>query len=447
MKSKLKQTIFSTLAFLIILGGTLLAGSLIPPSTPAPTMYTLSDIYNLIVNNTTATEGNHILSPVSAPTATSSYSVSEIYARLANLIKKQNIKTGIEYLGVIGNYGVTDTRPDVSIIPSSLTPPAGSITATGYTLEDIWNLINSNSTTTAGNHNLTSSQGPGSTMHTLTDIYNAIKPGSFIVAENVATGTTYLGVTGTLDVPGAPTIGTATAGDTTATITFTAPVSNGGATIDYYTALSSPGGINVATTSATSVVVTGLTNGQAYTFTVYAHSSIGTSTASSASNEVIPEVIPDPCADAGAVAGTVCADGTVYVNSTLRTTPSDAGIMVWAGQYVVTNAISTSDGVANTNNLAARGSGYAAAYYCKNTERTGGHTDWYLPAKDELNTLYANRVAIGNFNTSGNWPGSYYWSSTELSNGSGAWSQVFNDGYQYDYVKIYTYSVRCVRRP
>ncbi len=440
MKSKLKQTIFSTLAFLIILGGTLLAGSLIPPATPAPTMYTLSDIYNLIVNNTTATEGNHILSPVSAPTATSSYSVSEIYARLANLIKKQNIKTGIEYLGVIGNYGVTDTRPDVSIIPSSLTPPAGSITATGYTLEDIWNLINSNSTTTAGNHNLTVSQGPGSTMHTLTDIYNAIKPGSFIVAENVATGTTYLGVTGTLDVPGAPTIGTATAGDTTATITFTAPVSNGGSTIDYYTASSSPGGINVATTSATSVVVTGLTNGQAYTFTVYAHNSVGTSTASSASNEVTP----DSCAGSPAV-GTVCSDGSVYVSSTLRAMASDFRGYAWAPASITTNATNVSDGRINIAILKALDpdlSEYPAAQVCNNSTENG-HSDWYLPAKNELNTLYVNRFAIGNFFTS--WSIQYY-ASTELNSDFANYCE-FATGNQQSISKYASRYVRCVRRP
>ena len=89
-------------------------------------------------------------------------------------------------------------------------------------------------------------------------------------------------------VPNAPTIGTATAGNGQATITFTPPANNGGATIDYYTASSSPGGINIATTSTSSVVVTGLTNGVAYTFTIYAHNSIGTSTASASSNSVTP---------------------------------------------------------------------------------------------------------------------------------------------------------------
>ncbi len=44
-------------------------------------------------------------------------------------------------------------------------------------------------------------------------------------------------------VPNAPTIGTATAGDGQATISFTAPVNNGGSPITSYTATSSPDNI------------------------------------------------------------------------------------------------------------------------------------------------------------------------------------------------------------
>ncbi|WP_233840197.1 autotransporter domain-containing protein [Dyella sp. 2HG41-7] len=90
-----------------------------------------------------------------------------------------------------------------------------------------------------------------------------------------------------ITVPGAPTIGTATAGNAQASVTFTAPSNNGGAAITGYTATSSPGGLtgSCATSPCT---VTGLTNGTAYTFTVTATNSVGTSTASAASNSVTP---------------------------------------------------------------------------------------------------------------------------------------------------------------
>lgn len=89
--------------------------------------------------------------------------------------------------------------------------------------------------------------------------------------------------------PGAPTIGTATAGDTQATVTFTAPASNGGAAIiaSGYTVTANPGGAT-ATSSSSPVTVTGLTNGLAYTFTVTATNSAGEGNPSAASNSVTP---------------------------------------------------------------------------------------------------------------------------------------------------------------
>lgn len=88
-------------------------------------------------------------------------------------------------------------------------------------------------------------------------------------------------------VPGAPTGVSAVAGNQSGTITFTPPVSNGGATIASYTATASPGGIT-ATGSASPIVITGLTNGVAYTATVHATNCVGNSVESSASNSFTP---------------------------------------------------------------------------------------------------------------------------------------------------------------
>lgn len=88
-------------------------------------------------------------------------------------------------------------------------------------------------------------------------------------------------------VPGAPSIGTATPGDGQATVTFTAPASNGGAPVTGYTVIALPGG-NTGTGSGSPITVTGLTNGVSYSFTVTANNSAGSGNASSASNAVIP---------------------------------------------------------------------------------------------------------------------------------------------------------------
>ena len=90
-------------------------------------------------------------------------------------------------------------------------------------------------------------------------------------------------------VPGAPTIGTATAGDQQASVTFTAPTDTGSAPITGYEVTVQPGGTKVSGT-ASPITVPGLTNGQAYTFTVAAKNSAGTGAASAPSNAVTPKM-------------------------------------------------------------------------------------------------------------------------------------------------------------
>ncbi len=97
----------------------------------------------------------------------------------------------------------------------------------------------------------------------------------------------------TATVPGAPAIGTATAGNAQATVSFSAPSSNGGSVITSYTVTSSPGGIT-ASGASSPLTVTGLTNGTAYTFTVKATNSVGTGASSAASNAVTPVAPPPP---------------------------------------------------------------------------------------------------------------------------------------------------------
>jgi hypothetical protein len=164
-------------------------------------------------------------------------------------------------------------------------PPATSTTVTGLTNGTIYTF-----TVTAANANGT---GPASAPS------NAVTP----------SGPT---------VPGAPTGVTATAGNGSASVSWTAPGSNGGSAITSYTVTPYVGGVPQQSTTvpgsppATSVMVTGLTNGTIYTFTVSATNAIGTGVASAPSNAVTP-----------AAAGPITVDKTVFTDgSGTLTSPS-----------------------------------------------------------------------------------------------------------------------------
>ena len=93
-----------------------------------------------------------------------------------------------------------------------------------------------------------------------------------------------------LEIPGVPTISSVTAGNAQATVNLLAPTVQGGTGIIAYTVTSVPaGGVDAqAGTSALVHTVTGLTNGVAYTFSVTASNSLGTSAASVSSGAVTP---------------------------------------------------------------------------------------------------------------------------------------------------------------
>src|SRR5258708_39706300 len=88
--------------------------------------------------------------------------------------------------------------------------------------------------------------------------------------------------------PGAPNNVSATGGNTQATVSWTAPASNGGSAITGYTVTPYIGSTAQTATTFNSTVttqtVTGLVNGTAYTFKVAASNAVGTGPASTASN-------------------------------------------------------------------------------------------------------------------------------------------------------------------
>ena len=147
---------------------------------------------------------------------------------------------------------------------------------------------------------------------------------------------------------------------------------------------------------------------------------------------------------------------------------------------VTVGATSAIDGPQNTADLVADGNAtvYPAAHFC-NDLVVGGYSDWYLPAKNELDVCYfnlkptttnnvtntginpnavparASNYTVGNpaqtsvaiFQSTGaeKFSSLYYWSSTNISNPA-AWAQIFTRGEQYSYGKAGLNCVRAVRR-
>ena len=302
----------------------------------------------------------------------------------------------------------------------------------------------------------------------------------------------------TATVPDIPTIGTAAAGNTQATVSFTAPINNGGSAITGYTVTSSPGGL-MGTGSASPVTVTGLTNGTAYTFTVTATNAHGTSLASSASNSITPfATVTD---FDGNVYSTVTIGTQVWMKENLRTTTYSNGTPItlvsdklsWAALGTSSKAYCWYTGNFYYKNIygalytwTAAMNGAASSNAIPSGIQGVCPTGWHLPSNNEWTTLTTylggTNIAGGQLKEIGftHWESpntgatnetgftalptgmqtsigicasyglvGYWWSSTDvngacalyrtMSNTNGA---VFNDSF---FVKHCGFSVRCLK--
>jgi hypothetical protein len=119
-------------------------------------------------------------------------------------------------------------------------------------------------------------------------------------------------------VPGSPESVGVTRANGSVAVTWSSPSDDGGAPISGYTATATPGGAT-CTSTTTSCVINGLTNGTSYTVTVTAANRAGVSVPSDTSNVVVPATVPDPPLSVTAQRGS----GKISV--TWNTPPSGAG--------------------------------------------------------------------------------------------------------------------------
>jgi hypothetical protein len=190
----------------------------------------------------------------------------------------------------------------------------------------------------------------------------------------------------------------------------------------------------------------------------------------------------------GFYAGKIAVGGGGVATHYLIVAPKASGensSRSWGVYGVTTAQTSVINGPTNSAVEAALGASYQAAVFCNNLNSAGGlngYTDWYLPAKNELEVLYyflkpttdANNTGSGsnanavspepistNYTTGSPAQTSagigfrtgetnafdiaFYWSSTEY-NATNAWIQSSLSGAQILNNKSTSYYVRAVRR-
>jgi hypothetical protein len=135
---------------------------------------------------------------------------------------------------------------------------------------------------------------------------NAVGAGPYSAMSNTVTPAT---------MPTAPMVGTATAGNASATAVWSASSNNGGSAITGYevrvvAGTAQVGALRPAAAGATSLAVTGLTNGTSYTLQVRALNATGAGAYSAMSNAVMPKGVPSTPAIGTPTAGNTTA--TVY---------------------------------------------------------------------------------------------------------------------------------------
>ena len=147
--------------------------------------------------------------------------------------------------------------------------------------------------------------------------------------------------------------------------------------------------------------------------------------------------------EGGYYTGVINAGVGSYYVSIAPNASGCAGACQWKTTRTATaNTSSLVNGYSNTwgplNNAT-----HPAGNFCA-TRSIGGYADWYLPARNELNTMYVNK---GSMPAGQGFASAGYWSSTEWSPATAACVRYFNNGTTTSFFKTNAnLCVRAVRR-
>jgi subtilisin family serine protease len=314
------------------------------PSAPAAVTATAGDGSAQVSWTAAAAYG----SPVTGYTVTSSDGQTSTVSGDSTTTSVSGLTNGTAYTFTVTATNAIGTGPasaaSNSVTPAAPTAPSAPATVTATAGDSqaqvSWTAAEPNGSPITG-YRVSASPGDrscattGALSCTVTGLTNGTAY-TFTVTATNAVGSSPVSVASgsvtPLAPPSAPAAPTATAGDTAAGVSWSAPSTDGGSPITGYRVSASPGDRSCATTGALSCTVTGLTNGTAYSFTVNATNAAGSSPSSAASTSVVPAVPPSaPSAPTGVSA--TSGDSSARVS---WTAPADGGRPITG--YTVTSS-------------------------------------------------------------------------------------------------------------
>ena len=340
----------------------------IPPGPSAPSAPTVSTatVSNGQATVTWSAPSSNGSSPITNYIITSSPSAGTSPLTVGNVLTGTitGLTNGTAYtftvvaVNAVGNS--PSSAPSASVTPYTVStaPTIGTATPANGQTTVTWSAPSSNGGSAITNYIITSSPSAGTSpltvgnvlTGTITGLTNGTAYTFTVVAVNAAGSSPSSASSASatpFTVPTAPTIGTATGGVRQATVTWSAPTSNGGSAITNYIITSTPsaGTSPLTVGNVLTGTVTGLADSTAYTFTVVAVNAAGNSPSSASSASATTYSVPG-----APTIGTATPDNQ-QVNLTWSAPASNGGSPIT--NYIITSSPSAGNSPVTVGNVLA----------------------------------------------------------------------------------------------